>query len=276
MKVGKSSVAFWTILFILSIAQVSLAQIKTGFSDYYVSANGNTDRQNLDENVTPIVKLFGSYMGGALFNTGNTHGLLGFDVGVKGIILFIDDNLKTDWTGTSGVKGGPLGEFNTVPIPMLQAGIGLIGNLEVVGRFFSYPIAETPEGKAENISVIGGGIKYGVIQNFALPRVSVMASYHKLIVPEAYEFADVNTVSLDLIISKSVPMLATVYGAVGVDRSSMSLEIPEIKEQLDYSESMFRGVVGVKFDFLPFVYISTDYNFGVNRGLNVGLGLSIR
>lgn len=276
MKVGKSSFAFLTILFILSITQVTLAQIKTGFSDYFVATAEKTARENLDANVTPLVKLFGSYMGGALFNTGKTHGLLGLDVGVKGVIVFIDDNLKSDWAGAAGVEGGPLGEFNTVSLPVLQAGVGLIGNLEVVGRYFSYPIAETAEGKKENISVVGGGLKYGIIQNFALPRVSVMASYHKLIVPEAYEFADVNTVSLDLIISKSVPMLATFYGAVGVDRSSMSLEIPEIKEQLDYNESMFRGVVGVKFDFLPFVYISTDYNFGVNRGINVGLGLSIR
>lgn len=276
MKIGKGSIAFWTIIFVVAIAQVSLAQIQTGFSDYYMEAAGKTARENLDENVTPLVKLFGTYMGGALFNTGKTHGLLGFDVGVKGIIVFIDDNLKTDWEGTAGVNGGPLAEFNTVSLPMLHAGIGLGSNLEIVGRFFSYPIAETAEGEKENISVIGGGIKYGLIQNFALPRVSVMASYHKLIVPEAYEFADVNTLSFDLIVSKSVPMLATVYGAIGLDRSTMALEIPEINEELDYAESMFRGVIGVKFDFLPLVYISTDYNFGVNRGLNVGLGLNLR
>jgi len=246
-------------------------------SAYYVEYAGKTAEDNLGENVEPLLSLFGYYTGSGLFNTAETHSILGFDVGIKAAIAMVGDNLKTDWEGVGGVKGGPLGEYSTLPLPLIHAGIGLGSNIEIIGRAFSYPIAETAEGESENITLIGAGIKYGVVQNMLLPRVSVIASFHKLLIPDKFEFANVQTISLDLIVSKGIPFVATFYGGVGIDRASMTVDLKKpISESFDYTQSMFRGVVGVKFDFIPFVFINADYNFGVNQGVNVGLGLNLR
>lgn len=276
MKV-KRIVSILAVCSILFSQGLGFAQIKADLSDYYLTYDGKTPEENLEENVSPLLGLFGHYTGSNLFNTGKTHGMLGFDIGVKAMILFVGDNVKTSWpAGQGGVQGGPLGENTTIALPMLHAGIGLFPNLEVIGRVFSYNMAETAIGDGGNITLLGAGVKYGIMQTLLLPKVSIIAAYHKLVVPEDFDFRDVQTISLDLVISKGIPMLATFYGGVGLDRSSISVDVQQISSSFDFTESMFRGVVGVKVDFIPLVYLSADYNFGAHQGVNLGLGLSLR
>jgi hypothetical protein len=253
-----------------------MAQVKISLKDYYQPTTGKTAKENLDSNIEPVLGLFGHYAGGGLFHTAETHSILGFDVGARAIVMFIGDNAKTEWKGQSGVEGGPLGDRTSVPLPVIHASVGLGSGLELMGRFFSAPIAETAQGKKSNLTLLGAGLKYGLVQNMLLPRVTLIAAYHKLVVPEEFEFGDVGTVSLDLVISKGIPMLMTFYGGVGVDRTSMSVNLEGISDTFDYAQSKFRGVVGLKLDFIPFIYINADYNFGPYQGLNVGLGLSLR
>ena len=270
-------ISIMAVMVVLLIQGPGWTQIKAGLADYYSANSAKTARENLDANVEPLLNLFGYYSGSALFNTAEVHGMLGFDVGVKTAIVLIGDNLKSDWQGTQGVTGGPLGDYNALPLPVLHAGVGLGSNLEIIGRAFSYPIAETADGKSTNISLVGIGFKYGIMQSLLLPRISVMAVYHRLIIPEEYDFEGVQTLSLDLMISKGIPFFATFYGGVGIDRASMTVDLqPLANEAFDYSTSLFRGVVGIKFDFIPFVYLSADYNFGANQGVNLGAGINFR
>jgi hypothetical protein len=262
-------------LFLSVLSDVSFSQIKADLEDYYQASGGKTAKENLDANVEPLLELFGFYTGGGMYNTAKTHSILGVDVGVKAIMMVISDDAKTDWAGAGGVKGGPLGDYKAVPLPVFQAGVGLGSSLELMGRFFSAPIAES-NGKKENITLLGVGLKYGVIQSMVLPRVSLIAAYHKLSVPVEYDFGDVSSISLDLVVSKGIPFLATFYGGIGIDKSNMTVKIKQISESFDYSASQFRGVVGVKFDFIPLAYANVDYNFGAHQGLTLGLGLSLR
>ena len=268
------------LVMILGVSTIGLAQINMGLQEYYKAEYGKTAEQNLEDNVTPLLRVFGCYSGGGLFHTAKTHGILGLDVGLRVITIRVGDDLKTDWAGSTGEKGGPLGEYDYIPIPMLHASVGLPMNLEATARVFSYPIGETSEGESSNFTIVGVGLKYGAIQNMLFPRVMIMASYHQLIVPEEFDFANVSTVSLDLVVSKGIPMLATFYGGLGVDNSTMKVEfdIPGGGKYEDEFKTgaMFRGVVGVKLDFIPFIYINADYNFGKNKGINLGLGLSFR
>jgi len=266
-----------TVIVILFLHGQGWAQIDGDLAAYYQTYGSKTAKENLDANVEPLLNVFGYYTGSALYNTAEVHGMLGFDVGIKTAIVLVGDNLKSDWAGSQGVAGGPLGDYNAIPLPVLHVGFGLGSNVELIGRAFSYPIAETADGEATNISLVGVGIKYGIVQSLLLPRISVIAAYHRLIIPEEYDFEGVQTLSLDLMISKGIPFFATFYGGVGIDRSSMTVNLkPLLDESFDYSSSLFSGVVGIKFDFIPFVYLSADYNFGANRGVNLGAGINFR
>lgn len=280
MKIGWYLV-FTSIVLLFLFSGIATAQIDAGLADYYAGDTAELAQQNLDANVEPLRDLFGFYSGGGLYNTAKTHGTLGFDVGIRGIMMFVGDDMKSDWDGGAlgGEKGGPLGDYSVVPLPLLQASVGLGSGLDLIGRFFSYPIAENAAGDAENITLIGAGIKYGLVQNMLMPRISVIAAYHKLIVPADYDFGDIGTASVDLVISKGIPFLATIYGGFGIDHTTMNVEIEvdgtTIKPD-PYTATNFRGVVGIKLDFIPFVFINADYNFGVHQGVSLGMGLSLR
>lgn len=273
-----------TLILVLGVSTIGLAQIKElGLKDYYLKeyVQGNEEQaaKDLEDNVTPLLRVFGFYSGGGLFHTAKTHGVLGLDVGLRVITIKVGDDLKTEWTGNTGKKGGPLGDQDLIGLPMLHASLGLPMNLEATARIFSYPIGETSEGESSNFTLVGIGLKYGLVQNMLFPRVMIMGSYHQLVVPEEFDFANISTFSVDLVISKGIPMLATFYGGVGVDNSKMKVEfdINGNKYEDDFTTgAMFRGVVGIKLDFIPFMYLNVDYNFGKNQGVNLGLGLSIR
>ena len=125
-------------------------------------------------------------------------------------------------------------------------------------------------------ALIGLGAKYGILQNFALPKVAVVAAYHYLTLPDEFDFGSVNNISGALVVSKGFPFI-TVYGAVGVDYSTLAIDLPDPIEDPDpYSKTNFRGNVGLKLSPIPLVYINLDYNFGAVEGLTAGLGISIR
>ncbi|MBN1349927.1 hypothetical protein JXJ21_11000 [candidate division KSB1 bacterium] len=264
---------------ILALAGSGLAQVKMGLQDYYTAtADGKSPEQNLEDNVMPLLRVFGYYSGGGLYHTAKTHGMLGFDVGIRAIAIKVGDDLKTGWTGSVGQSGGPLGDQDYIALPMIQASLGLPLNLEATARFFSYPIGEAADGTKDNFTLAGIGLKYGLVQNMLFPRVMIMGSYHKLMVPEEFDFADVSTFSMDLVVSKGIPMVATFYGGVGFDNTTMKVEF-DLPGGTTFGEeyktgAMFRGVVGVKFDFIPMMYLNVDYNFGKNQGIVAGLGLS--
>ena len=233
---------------------------------------------NLDAAVDPLLDLFGYYTGGGLYHTAKVHGLGGFDVGIKLVTMMITDDQKPDlpFPNSSEAYGGVFKNTDLMPLPLLQVSVGLPGNLEATGRFFTYPIGE---GEDEgNITLVGLGVKYGLVQNILLPRVAVVAAYHYLNVPEEFDFGSVNSISAALVASKGFPFI-DVYGGIGVDvnKLEIDLELPGLGPvSKKYEKSNFRGNVGLKIKPFPFIFINADYNFGGVQGFNVGLGLSFR
>ena len=233
---------------------------------------------NLDAAVDPLLDLFGFYTGGGLYHTGKVHGLGGFDVGVKLVTMMISEDQKPDlpFPSSEAAYGGVFKKTELMPLPMLQVSVGLPGNLEAMGRFFTYPI-----GKGEdegNITLVGLGVKYGLLQNMLLPKVAVVAAYHYLNVPEEFDFGSVNSISAALVVSKGFTFI-DVYGGLGIDFNKLEVELdlpglgPVSKK---YEKSNFRGNLGFKLKPFPLLFINADYNFGDVQGFNVGLGLSFR
>jgi hypothetical protein len=233
---------------------------------------------NLDDAVKPLLDLFGFYTGGGLYHTADIHGLGGFDVGVRVVTMMISKDQKPDlpFPKNEGAYGGVFRDMELMPLPLLQVGVGLPGNVEATGRFFTYPIGEGE--KEGNVTLIGLGVKYGLLQNMLLPRVAIVAAYHYLSVPQEFDFGSVSSLSAALVVSKGFPFI-DIYGGIGVDNNKLEIDLtlpglgPITKK---YENSNFRGNVGLKIKPIPLVFINADYNFGGVQGFNVGLGLSFR
>jgi len=229
---------------------------------------------NLNDAVEPIIDLFGFMSGGGLYNTADMHGVLGFDAGVKLVAMRVGDDQLPFLDGLQqDLQEGPLQGESVVPIPMLHASVGVLPNLEVMGRFITYPMGEEEDG---NVTLIGLGAKYGLLQNFALPKVAIVGAYHYLTVPESFDFGSINSLSGALVVSKAFPII-TLYAGAGVDYTTLELDLPDpIPDPDPFNKTNFRGNVGFKLSPIPFVYLNVDYNFGAVEGVSAGLGISMR
>ena len=233
-----------------------------------VLASANLQAQNFNvgpKDVDQVLKLFSSFSAGGTFHTADLHGILGLDVGVRGVAVFVPDKYQQ-------LKGGPFEEVDFVGLPFVHASVGLPFRLEAMGRFFHFPLGEDPT--RGGVTLAGVGLKYGLLQGPILPKVALMATYHAFFVPEEYSFGTVSTMSLKAVISKGVPFI-TFYTGIGVDRTSLQLDYSGITG--DYSSTNVHGNVGVTIKPLPLVYVNADYMFAQEfSGFNIGAGVTIR
>jgi hypothetical protein len=236
---------------------------------------------NLDELMNPLLDLFGFYAGGGLYHTADVHSLGGFDVGIRLVTMMVKDdqqpNLPFPAEATYKYDGGVFRDITLVPLPLIQASIGLPGNLEATGRIFTYPLGEGE--KEGNITLIGVGLKYGLIQNMLLPRVAVTASYHYLNVPDEFDFGKVSSFSGALLASKDFVFIE-IYGGVGIDYNKLEVDFqlpdPIGNVTKEYTKQNMRYNLGLKLKPFPLLFIHADYNFGDVQGFNAGLGVSFR
>ncbi|MBL7093440.1 hypothetical protein ISS22_05650 [candidate division KSB1 bacterium] len=236
---------------------------------------------NLDEVIDPLLDLFGFYTGGGLYHTADIHGLGGFDIGVRLVTMVVKDDQKPDLPFPENTEyqydGGIFRDVSFMPLPLLQASVGLPGNLEATGRFFTYPMGEGE--KQGNITLIGVGLKYGIIQNMLLPRVAITAAYHYLSVPDEFDFGKVSSFSGALLASKDFAFIE-IYGGVGIDYNKLEVDLtlpdPIGNVTKDYTKQNMRYNLGLKIKPFPLLFIHADYNFGDVQGFNAGLGVSFR
>ena len=234
---------------------------------------------NLDEVVEPLLDLFGFYSGGGLYHTADIHGLLGFDVGIRLVTMMVKNDQKPDlpFPNSDELNGGVFRDMTLMPLPLLQASVGLPGNIEATGRFFTYPMGE--DEKEGNITLIGLGVKYGLLQNMMLPRVAIVAAYHYLTVPDEFDFGNVSSFSGAVVVSKGFAII-DFYGGIGIDYNKFEVDFelppPIGKVTKDYTKQNMRYNLGVKIKPFPLLFIHADYNFGNVQGFNVGLGVNFR
>ncbi len=235
--------------------------------------------ENLDELINPLLDLFGFYSGGGMAYTADIHGMGGFDIGVRLVTMMVKDDQKPPipWPKTPEYTEGIFRDVTLMPLPILQASLGLPGNVEATGRFFTYPIGEG-ESKG-NITLIGLGVKYGLLQQMALPKVAITAAYHYLTVPSDFDFGNVSCISGGVIASYGLIPIIDIYGGIGIDYNSFKIDltIPGLGDVTkEYNKQNMRYNVGLKISPFPLLYLNADYVFGEVQGFNVGLGVSFR
>ncbi|MBC7185474.1 MAG: hypothetical protein H5U38_00415 [Calditrichaeota bacterium] len=217
------------------------------------------------DDIDQVLKLFSSFSAGGTFHTADLHSILGLDVGVRGVAVFVPDKYKQ-------LRGGPFEDVSFAGLPFVHASVGLPFRLEAMGRFFHFPLGEEPT--RGGVTLAGVGLKFGLLQGPILPKVALMATYHAFFVPEEYSFGTVSTMSAKAVVSKGVPFV-TFYSGIGVDRTSLDLDYNGITGS--YSSTNVHGNVGLTIKPLPLLYANIDYMFAEEfSGFNVGVGVTIR
>jgi hypothetical protein len=226
-----------------------------------------------DDQIKSILKLFSSLVGSGFVNTASLHNLGGLDVGVRGVIAAIPDELKDIVPNSVPNVRDPLSGTDTVPFPFLHASLGLPANLEIMAKVFSVSVADKPN---SNVTLLGGALKYGLLKdNLTAPAITLLAGYQTILVPDEYAFGTISTLSLKGFISKDFSIL-TLYGGGGIERTALTIEIPDFDFKRDYDLTYPNGTIGLTLSPLPLLKVNADLNIGEVNNITVGVALSFR
>lgn len=250
------------VIFALTVSQV-MGQDEGGF---YGEFQKYAEDQ-IEEVATPIVEAFGTAVGGGLYHTAATHGVLGFDVGFRAMMVMVPE-------GESEILDSS--DVTFFPVPAIQASVGLPADFEVMLRGFSVKFED------ETISLFGVGVKKNFTPNIpvpGLPDISAMIAYHSF---KASDILTSTHLSFDLMVSKKF-MIITPYAGFGYDKTSMDIEYTyvempgtELPISVNVDGSTARFTVGLNLSPFPFVKIFGDYNVGKYSEITAGMAISFR
>jgi len=212
--------------------------------------------QDLEETISAAVKFFGSAMGAGLYHSADVHGPLGLCLGVNGAILTLPDEFN----------GLPVIDTDQITLGYVHANLGL-GGLQVP------TLGNAATGTGNLFSV---GVKYGLLQMPAMPKLAVQASGHFVTLPSDFDFGTVRGASVKLIASHSFAIFG-VYVGGGIDYSEAKVDdaIPGIGGK-KFDETGFLYNIGVVANVLPFITVNAGANFGESNSYDLGADISFR
>ena len=315
-------------LFTLLVAFIGLntfAQI----TDAYPSILAEDIKQAeklLEAYFTPMAESFGAGLNNGWYNTAKPHSLGGFDLTFtlntviipntaetfkigdsfgnvfesdenEASTIFGSDN-ETDMTYTNSVTDSSFnfqmpGGLKTpaVPLPMLQAGIGLIKNTAIDIRYM--PMLNV--GDNINVNLFGVGIKHDLLQwipgiGDAIPMsLSLQAGYTslntELKILEQEVSLKTKATTINLVASKRL-LMVTGYAGVGYNSSTTTfaadanfdlggVQFNEKVEAPFESNNNLRTNIGLRLN-MTVVTFQADYTFSEYPTATLGLGVSLR
>ena len=300
-----------------------------GISSYSQSilANDIAQGENLIEAYfTPMAESFGAGLNNGWYNTAKPHSLGGFDLTFtlntviipnsaetfkigdafgnvfksdenEASTIFGSDN-ETDMTYTNSVTDSSFnfqmpGGLKTpaVPLPMIQAGIGLIKNTAIDIRYM--PMLNV--GDNINVNLFGVGIKHDLLQwipgiGDAIPMsLSLQAGYTslntELKILEQEVSLKTKATTINLVASKKL-LMVTGYVGLGYNSATTTftanadfdldgLHFDEKVEVAFESNNNLRTNIGLRLN-MTVVTIQADYTFSEYPTATLGLGVSLR
>ena len=269
---------------------------------------------------TPMTESFGTGLNNGWYNTAKPHKFGGFDLTftLNTVIIpnaaetfkigdsfggvFSSDNTEGSTIFGSSVKT-PMKyrdiEFNmpgglkipALPIPIIQAGIGLIKNTDLDIRYI--PMLDI--GNNININILGAGIKHDVLQwipiiGDAIPMsLSIQGGYTDITTKLKIDGQEISlnskATSINLIASKKILMI-TGYAGIGYNSSNtifkseakFNLDEVQFNENLEISfenKNDLRTNIGIRMN-ITLITIHADYTFSKYPTATVGIGVSLR
>ena len=275
---------------------------------------------------TPMAESFGAGLNNGWYNTAKPHSLGGFDLTFtlntviipnsaetfkigdafgnvfksdenEASTIFGSDN-ETDMTYTNRVTDSSFnfqmpGGLKTpaVPLPMIQAGIGLIKNTAIDIRYM--PMLNV--GDNINVNLFGVGIKHDLLQwipgiGDAIPMsLSLQAGYTslntELKILEQEVSLKTKATTINLVASKKL-LMVTGYVGLGYNSATTTftadadfdldgLHFDEKVEVAFESNNNLRTNIGLRLN-MTVVTIQADYTFAEYPTATLGLGVSLR
>lgn len=255
-----------------------------------VSAQTNPIEEIIDKQADGVMKFFSSVARAGYVNTADIHSVLGFDVGLKLAGGIIPDEFRELQELIPGLKY-EFSENKVTALPFLTANLAVFPNFELMARI-AYDFREG--GPSGQTTLVGGGVKYGILQQPLLPKIVVIGTFHTLFNPEGGELPaqddpfnptnlidKLNIFSAKAYISKDFAIL-TLYGGGGVDRTHLDVAIPPIVPGLpdgfekDYNTTEWHLTAGATATIFPFVRVNGEFNVGPFKSLALGAIISVR
>ena len=307
-----------------------------GFSSFGQApskGNGNAteDAKSLIEAyISPLGNSLGAALNNGWYNTAKPHSLGGFDITITANIVMVPADAKTfninksnggtftvdpdnpetptilgSGNGTQVTYSGASDDFSLkgldlsyIPLPMLQAGVGLIKGTELDFRY----MPELKIGSAGKVGLFGLGLKHDILQ--WLPIVdkipidfSIQAGYTKLsseielidptatISPQAN--LDVSATTVNLILSKKLLMF-TPYLGLGYNSTKttfnvegnynvagLEIDVSDLTKIDFESKNNFRANIGFRFN-IAVLALQANYTFSEYPTATLGAGISLR
>jgi len=301
-----------------------------GFSSYsQISISEQDIKQGeklLEAYFTPIAESFGSGLNNGWYNTAKPHSLGGFDLTFTLNTVIIPNAAESFKIGNefggvftstkteaSSIFGNsdvtPMiytnsntstdvdfimpGGFKTpaLPLPMLQAGIGLIKNTAINIRYM--PMLNV--GNNFNVNLFGIGLKHDLLQwipvvGDAIPMsLSLQGGYTTLNTELKISGQEVSlntkATTINLVASKRL-LMVTGYAGVGYNSAATTfssnanfelsgIEFDENVEMKFESNKNLRANIGLRLN-ITLVTIQADYTFSEYPTATLGLGVSLR
>jgi len=268
---------------VMLVAAVVALLMVTGSASAQTYNFTATTQNELDLQVEAVLQLFSSLAGAGFVNTAELHAVGGVDIGLRSIFAVVPDEFKdvVPMSSTNINIKDPLEGEDTVPLPFLNASVGLPANFEALARFFYFPLGDEPTDGA--VTFLGGALKYGLLRgNVALPDITVLVGYQTFIVPDEFDFGTVKTFSFKGYVSKGLGF-ATIYAGGGIDRTELKVDkgkLPPIVQPIitktEYDGTHTHGTLGLTIKPIPFLRVNADYNFGEFPNFTIGASLSVR
>ena len=283
---------------------------------------------------SPFSETLGAGLNNGWYNTAKPHKLGGFDVSLTVNLVGISDENKTfnvneldhftaspsntpsilgsgqgsqitydNGEGISGTFTMPEQDFDIpfVPVPTLNAGVGLIKGTELNVRYipnYAFDIGLIGQG---SIGLYGGGLKHDILQWIPLAKklpfdLSVQAAFNQLNTSFEIESQSVdqevkmtiNSSTYNLIISKKLALL-TAHASAGISSTSSqfegnttfqlgSTEVIKFNVPLDINfekKSYLQASAGVRIKLAIFT-ITASQTFSEYPTTSAGIGISFR
>lgn len=269
---------FLTVVFVMMLSFSATTTLQAQYFQFDRADQYQTPK-SIEDAVAASLKFFGSIVGGGLYHTADLHSVGGLDVGLRGVIASVP----------SEFDGIPVFfDSDNVGLAFLHGSLGLPGNLELIGRFFYFPMGTDTDlplsppqaiDSRGGVTLIGGGLKYGILQAPLLPKIMIMGTYHALLVPDEFDFGTIGTLSFKAVASYSIPIF-TVYVGGGIDISRLTLNddiplFPDLGGE-SFTENNTSATFGLTVKPFPLVNVNAAYTIGEFNTVAVGVGIGLR
>lgn len=201
--------------------------------------------------IKPFALDLGGLLGASSFSSGRSLGMPGFEAGALGAVQSKPN--KDDLI----LRNAGVDVFG---LPLLYAGVGLPFNVDVVAHGM----------KAQGVSVMGGGLRYGIFQSSLLTKFLPSVGVSGFVDQVTHSAFKATHLGANLCAGWDLPLITPFLG-VGLDSTKLTVREATVPGVLDLSDTAkgSRFTAGAEITPFPFVRLRGAYLLlhGVSGGL---------